>query len=753
MGLRVLDSTSARLDSLLVLLRRHGRAVLALRPDEFTGMLILLCTGVITKQAGPVGSGTNTSTSSGTSDGLEFIALLRAIQSATAFEASSLVTGDVTSTSAIVLSDSKLVPFSEPLFSVEDLVSLFIEDQSRPLVSTSTSSSNKPTSSGTSTSTSATAVPSASSVAGWQRRYLIHFLEGVSICKTGLVLGASLTTTSTSTSGGSSNTSTNGACVTGTSTTFTSTSSLLSSGMRGTSWLSSEMTDLLIELLLYEHEHLQRLLYIQESVSGTSSIGSTSSGSGTSRLNASEGVFGANLTPIQLRNLVTSLQVKLMNILDGTVASEYDASQALLLAHTFDFTPGVNYLLEKSQSVDLVLARMREVKDHRGIMRTLRREGQRNPELFLDQLKLYVLDSIKVSPNSEDASSNLNRLRRGRDSDDEEEDGTTGTSAKGKGKGKASGTSSGKGGRGVAGKTRGKRNGGSASSGSGSDSSSSTTSSDSESSSSTSTSDSEDEESRFEHIEELLELAQPFVMFASSGDADTSAMSAHDCVGSGKLSIRQILPILALNPELPLSVASELIQNTLRGSQRGNSDIEKDCYKMRLVIDALVKDNHKASSTGASTATTATNKPTAATSTSGGNPFAEDGQADGYYDGMEEDEEEFGTSTSTSKNNRRRGNKTSTNRRNNASSNLGGGVMIAYNDNDDEEDALDDAGEDEYERMVKATELARQKQHWDAIKRSQIDNANDHEAFYAELESSTDGFGTVASYFCKKEIV
>jgi hypothetical protein len=87
--------------------------------------------------------------------------------------------------------------------------------------------------------------------------------------------------------------------------------------------------------------------------------------------------------------------------------------------------------------------------------------------------------------------------------------------------------------------------------------------------------------------------------------------------------------------------------------------------------------------------------------------------------------------------------------------------MIPYRDEDHlgdsdeyaEGDAAGGGYDEEYERSIRAAETARQKQHWDAIKRAQIDNANDHEAFYAELEASTDGFGTLASYFCKKEIV
>jgi uncharacterized membrane protein YgcG len=718
-----------------VLLRRHGRAALALRPDEFTGMLILLCTGVLTKQlpgSSPSPASSSTSTTANSSSGsngssggrgnsnptsstgdetvIDFIALLRAIQNATAFNAASLVSAELCASSEQVLKETKLVPFLEPLFAVEDLVGLFIEDHSRSIVGAAGS--------GPSSSVSLSVAPpkgvhvSASVVpAGWQRRYLIHFLEGVSICKTGLVLGASLTSSFYQGSPGASATP-------GPSLTASSNTSI---GMRGASWLSSSMTDLLIELFLYEHEHLQRLLNVQES---------------GSRVVFSESVFGASMSTEELRTLVNSLQIKIMNILDGTVPSQYDASQALLLSYSFDFKAGINYLLEKSQSVDLVLARMREAKDHRGIMRILRREGQRNPELFLDQLRLYVLDSIKA-PVVAAGDGTFGRLRRGADdSDDEEEDDDDDGKRAGK--------------KGSRGKKEGRgRHGGSASSGSESNGGS-----DSSSSSSSSDEDSEEESSRFEHIEELLELLQPIVMFASSGDADTP-LNPHDCVGSGRLSIRQILPILALNPELPLSVASDLIQATVRGCVRGNVDIEKDCYKMRLVIDALVKERQQeANKSGMSSVSVL-----GGSSSKSSNPFA-DGQT--VHDRVDDDSEFGGNKSLARKARGKEASRRAGSSRRRAPPSSSGSGAIPYLD--DDETTSDDeyaegegeAGDDEeegYERMVRAAEAAREKQHWEAIKRAQTDNAHDHEAFYAELEASTDGFGTLASYFCKKEIV
>lgn len=77
--------------------------------------------------------------------------------------------------------------------------------------------------------------------------------------------------------------------------------------------------------------------------------------------------------------------------------------------------------------------------------------------------------------------------------------------------------------------------------------------------------------------------------------------------------------------------------------------------------------------------------------------------------------------------------------------------------------------------IVQQAERAREKQHWDGIKKAQMEKVitiyynlmhsalkiylfcflkvNDHEGFYAELDASANGFATVASYFCKKPII
>lgn len=102
------------------------------------------------------------------------------------------------------------------------------------------------------------------------------------------------------------------------------------------------------------------------------------------------------LSEHQRKVAITQLEAKVMNMLDGTVATDYDTGHALLLVHSFNFLPGMLYLLEKSQSVDVILGQLREKKDYPGIFRILRREGSKNPDLMLQQLEYFVLDSVEV---------------------------------------------------------------------------------------------------------------------------------------------------------------------------------------------------------------------------------------------------------------------------------------------------------------------------------------------------------------------
>lgn len=68
--------------------------------------------------------------------------------------------------------------------------------------------------------------------------------------------------------------------------------------------------------------------------------------------------------------------------------------------------------------------------------------------------------------------------------------------------------------------------------------------------------------------------------------------------------------------------------------------------------------------------------------------------------------------------------------------------QMNYDDYDDEED-------------LEELKLRKQKEddRWNSIRKEQIVNSMDHESFYKELELSTDGFSTIASYFGRSIIM
>jgi hypothetical protein len=78
-----------------------------------------------------------------------------------------------------------------------------------------------------------------------------------------------------------------------------------------------------------------------------------------------------------------------MGILDG-VHVRYDPAHALLLTSAFGFEPGERFLLEQAQSVDLLIRRHIEGGDEQGIFRILRREGRKDPDLYVQVLTYFV---------------------------------------------------------------------------------------------------------------------------------------------------------------------------------------------------------------------------------------------------------------------------------------------------------------------------------------------------------------------------
>lgn len=121
---------------------------------------------------------------------------------------------------------------------------------------------------------------------------------------------------------------------------------------------------------------------------------------------------------VEVSRKIKTLEDKILLILDGAIAStaDYDLSQALLLMHSFQFESGELFLLEKMHSSDLILQKYIESGNEKGIMRVLRREGRKDPELYLQVLTYFV----ELSMNSHGVSEE--DVREDSDDDDEKWD-------------------------------------------------------------------------------------------------------------------------------------------------------------------------------------------------------------------------------------------------------------------------------------------------------------------------------------------
>jgi hypothetical protein len=91
----------------------------------------------------------------------------------------------------------------------------------------------------------------------------------------------------------------------------------------------------------------------------------------------------------ELETMLTQLELLIMNILDGPNVT-YDPANALLLCSIFHFEKGERYLLERQQSVDLLIMKLMEQEDSKEVFKLLRKEGTKEPELFVQVLTHLV---------------------------------------------------------------------------------------------------------------------------------------------------------------------------------------------------------------------------------------------------------------------------------------------------------------------------------------------------------------------------
>eukprot|EP01034_Spumella_vulgaris_P026929 gene26929-33580_t len=126
----------------------------------------------------------------------------------------------------------------------------------------------------------------------------------------------------------------------------------------------------------------------------------------------------------EMESALQSHEQNVMRILDGAYTS-YDTAHALLLVHSFGFERGELYLLEKQQSVELVMTMLIESADSREVFKVLKREGHKDPELYIQVLTYFVraaMEAPKTKRTSSSAAAAMGNKAKGvsrsRDSDD-----------------------------------------------------------------------------------------------------------------------------------------------------------------------------------------------------------------------------------------------------------------------------------------------------------------------------------------------
>lgn len=129
-----------------------------------------------------------------------------------------------------------------------------------------------------------------------------------------------------------------------------------------------------------------------------------------------------SLSVPSLSNLtLDAVENKIMNILDAPQVS-YDAAHVLLLCHIFGFERGSRFLLEKQNFIELVLLQMMAGRRSRDMFKLLRKEGTKDPELFVQVLKFLVQQTMSTPSQTVKNKSASSRKQNAATAEDDEED-------------------------------------------------------------------------------------------------------------------------------------------------------------------------------------------------------------------------------------------------------------------------------------------------------------------------------------------
>jgi hypothetical protein len=114
----------------------------------------------------------------------------------------------------------------------------------------------------------------------------------------------------------------------------------------------------------------------------------------------------------ELEAIVKTNETAVVGLLDGA-HTQYDPAHALLLCQSYDFERGLRYLLEKQQSSELLMRKLIRSNDVKEVFKLLRREGPTEPELFVQVLTYFVLQSVDANSDVSGTSSSTKGRNNG----------------------------------------------------------------------------------------------------------------------------------------------------------------------------------------------------------------------------------------------------------------------------------------------------------------------------------------------------
>jgi hypothetical protein len=102
---------------------------------------------------------------------------------------------------------------------------------------------------------------------------------------------------------------------------------------------------------------------------------------------------------------------KILSFLDGHLTDTYDPPHALLLVNTYGCEAASRFLLDRMQSTELLMRKHIESGDEKGIFKVLRREGRRDPDLYVQVLSYFVRQAMEEPDEDEDEEERWDSVR------------------------------------------------------------------------------------------------------------------------------------------------------------------------------------------------------------------------------------------------------------------------------------------------------------------------------------------------------